>query len=349
MISPRYSCIFVSRACPRACSYCTSKDVRGDGSLLSPQQWNEALHILEGHGVKFHLILGNELFSYPDPVGLVRALNDFHGRYGIYSTFPPGWSNKYFDECIDAGLYNITGGVDVWPGLLTGDKHIDRKSQVVLSNLEHALARGVPDVRVTITIHRQNYDKLAPLLDLCTEKGIWAACSLVEASADGKHDFYGPVEKMKDWLIPEDERERFRDCMYEFADQIASGRWLIQVPPSYFREMGDREVARDPWHCSLPVLIHLEEDGTLRACSYRGGLGQKFSVFDLAPGGKLPMSKYVELMQVKTGECPGCGVGGGAWSYHWQAEMWVRGQVEMGDQIFQTKVPGYEFEEAMKS
>ena len=75
MITPRYSCIFIRRLCPRKCSYCWSKDVRGDGHLLSLMQWAEALRILESHGVVFHLILGNELFSYPWRVELVKELN----------------------------------------------------------------------------------------------------------------------------------------------------------------------------------------------------------------------------------------------------------------------------------
>jgi MoaA/NifB/PqqE/SkfB family radical SAM enzyme len=346
-VTPRYSCIFVSRFCPRSCSYCLSKDVKGLWTL-TPNQWADALHILERHGVVFHLILGNELFSYSDPVGLVKALKPFWGRYAVYSTFPPGWSDKYFDDCIDAGLYNISGGVDTWPGLLTGDKHIDRKSQVVLANLEHALKRGVPDVQATITIHSKNYDKLEPLLDLCTEKGMWIGCSLVEASADGKHDFYGSVESMKDWLIPENERSKFRDEMYRLAEQIETGRWKMQVPPTYFREIGDREVARDPWHCSLPLLISVEEDGFLRACGYRGGLAVRHSVFDLREGGSLTMADYVRLQQEKTSQCPGCGVGGGAWSYWHMAEHWQKGNLAMGDKVFQTHVPGYEFEKTVK-
>jgi MoaA/NifB/PqqE/SkfB family radical SAM enzyme len=347
-VTPRYSCIFVSRFCPRSCSYCLSKDIRGQGGLLTPTEWGNALRILESNGVVFHLILGNELFSYPDPVGLVVALKEFYGRYAVYSTFPPGWTDKYFDACIDAGLYNISGGVDVWPGLKTGDRHIDRKSALVLYNLEYALQHGVPDVQATVTIHSKNYDKLGPLFDLCTEKGMWIGCSLVEASIDGGHDFYGPVSQMQEWLIPETEKGKFRDEMYRLAEQIETGRWKMQVPPSYFREMGDREVARTPWHCSLPLLISIEEDGSLRACGYRGSLGQRHSVFDLAEGGSLPMTEYVRLQNEKTSQCPGCGVGGGAWSYWWMAERWQRGDLAVGDQVFQTHTPGYEFEKTVK-
>jgi MoaA/NifB/PqqE/SkfB family radical SAM enzyme len=302
------------------------------------------LRILESHGIVFHLILGNELFTYPDPVGLVEALRPFWGRYAIYSTFPPGYAKRYLDPCIEAGLYNISGGVDVPAGMKTGDRHVDRKSSEVLYWLDYCHTHGVPDVQATVTIHRHNYDKLEPLLDYCTERDIWVGCSLVEASPDGKHDFYGSVDSMRDWLIPENERGRFRSAMSRLASQVSSGRWKMQVPPSYFEEMGEREVDRDPWHCSLPLLIHVEEDGVLRACSYRGGLDERYTVFDLREGGSLSMSRYIEMQQRKTRQCPGCGVGGGAWSYWYMAEEWQKGLVELGDQVFQRHVPGYEFE-----
>lgn len=346
-LMPRYSCIFIRRFCPRACGYCLAKDVRGDGRLLSPAQWAVALHILESHGVVFHLILGNELFSYPNCVELVKELRPFWGRYAIYSTFPHKWAEKWCDPCIDAGLYNISGGVDVWPGLLTGDKDVDEKSNRVLYWLNYCHQRGVPDVQATVTIHRHNYDKLEPLLDLCTQRDIWVGMSLVEFSLDGRHDFYGTKDRMKDWLIPEAERERFRDSMYGLAAEIRKGRWKVQLPPNYFEEVGDRELHQAPWHCSEPVLINVEEDGALRACGYRGPLKERHSVFELGDG-RLSMQGYVDLQRQCTSECPGCGGGGGAWSYWWMAEQFHKGDLGKGDQVFQTHYPGYEFEKTVK-
>jgi MoaA/NifB/PqqE/SkfB family radical SAM enzyme len=330
--------------CPRSCGYCLSKDIRGK-HLLSPEQWAEALHILESQGVVFHLFLGNELFSYPDPVGFVKALKPFYARYAIYSTFPQGWTEKYFDNCIDAGLYNISCGIDMPPGMSVGDIHIDRKASAGLYWLEYALNRGVPDVQAQITIHRHNYDRLEPLLDLCTEKRMWVGCSLIEASADGLHEFYGPVSTMQDWLIPENERNKFKDAMYKLAEGVRTKRWMMQIPPAYFEELAEREVRQDPWHCSLPMLIAIEEDGTLKSCGYRGNIDERWSVFDL--GTKLPMERYIELQRQKTSQCPGCGVGGGAWSYWWISEYFLRGDLAMGDKVWQTHLPGYEFEKTV--
>ncbi len=346
-ITPRYSCIFIRRYCPRKCGYCLAKDVRGDGKLLRPDQWIQALKILESHGVVFHLILGNELLAYPWCVELVEKLNEFYGRYAVYSTFPEPWASKWLDKCIDAGLYNISGGVDVWPGLETGDSDVDDKSNAVLKQLVYCKKRGVPDIHATITVHRHNYDKLEPLLDLCTEEGIWTALNSVEYSIDGKHDFYGTKESMTDWLIPDDEKSKFRDVMYHLAEQIRTERWMTQVPPSYFEMVGDRELNQDPWHCSLPILINVEEDGSLRACGYRGPLKEKVSVFDLG-NGRLTMDQYVTMQQACTTECPGCGGGGGAWSYWWQAEYWQKGDIKVGDEVFQKHTPGYEFEKTIK-
>lgn len=349
-VTPRYSCIFIRRFCPRDCGYCLAKDIRGDGKILKPQQWVEALRILESHGVVFHLILGNELLSYPHCDELVKGLKEFYGRYAMYSTFPQPWTDKFLDKCIDAGLYNISGGVDVWPGLSTGDADVDDKSDSVLKWLTYCKDRGVPDVQATITIHRHNYDKLEPLLDLTTKKGIWVGLSMVEYSIDGKHDFYKGKEAMEDWLIPEDERGKFRDVMYDLAAKVRSGRWMVQLPPKYFEELADREFNQTPWHCTEPILIHIEEDGALRACNYRGPLKEKASVFDLGPGGGLTMDKYIELQQSCTTECPGCGGGGGAWSYWWMGEEFQKLKNlgdPLGDKVFQTHLPGYEFEKRL--
>lgn len=302
---------------------------------------------MENHGVVFHLVLGNELFSYPWPVEFVKALKPFWGRYAIYSTFPPGWTGKYLDDCISAGIYNLSCGVDVWPGLKTGDKHVDRKSSAGMYWLEYCIKKGVPDVQANITIHRQNYDKLDPLLDLCTEKGMHIGLSMIEASSDGKHDFYGGVESMKEWLIPEDERSKFRDEMYRLATEVRTGRWKVQNPPSQFEALGDREMSQTTWHCSLPLLINIEEDGALRACGYRGPLKEKHSVFELGDG-RLSMEEYVRLQQQCTSECPGCGTGGGAWTYWDMSERFYRGALEVGDEVFKVHHPGWDFEEASK-
>lgn len=343
-ISPRYSCIFIRRFCPRECSYCTARNVRGAGRLLTPKEWAEALHILESHGVQFHLILGNELFSYPGCVDLVTELKAFWERYAIYTTFPHKWTERWLQPCIDAGLYNISCGVDVPPGVLTGDKDVDEKADRGLFYLNYCKKAGVPDVHATATIHRHNYDKLEPLFDYCTKHGIWMAVSMVEYSLDGKHDFYGGYETMKDWLIPAAERGRFRDTMYYLAEQVRSGRWMMQVPPSYFEEIGRREYDQDPWHCSLPTIISVEEDGTLRGCGYRGPLKEPVSVFELGELGTLTMQEYIRRQRACTSECPGCGGGGGAWSFWWQSEQWFEGDITLGDKVFQTHFPGYAFE-----
>jgi MoaA/NifB/PqqE/SkfB family radical SAM enzyme len=315
--------------------------------MLSPDQWNDALHILERNGVVFHCIVGNELLSYPDPVALVKSLNDFHGRYAVYSTFPKGWTDKYLDKCIDAGLYNISAGIDLLPGLHTGDKHVDLKSSTALRYLKYCKDKGVPDVHAAVTIHRHNYDKLEPLFDLCTNLGIWIGVSSIVASADGQHDFYHATDKMQDWLIPADERQKFRDVMYRLAAETRNRRWMMHEPPAYFEEAGDREANGQTWHCSLPILINVEEDGSLRACNYRGGLPERYSVFDLREGGSLTMQRYVELQRRATDACPGCSSGGGAWSYWWCSEYWLKGNQQVGDKVWQTHTPGYEFEKTI--
>jgi MoaA/NifB/PqqE/SkfB family radical SAM enzyme len=322
-----------------------AKDVRGKEKLLRPEQWANALTILEQQGVVFHLLLGNELFVYPWPVELVKALRPFHGRYAVYSTFPQPYTDKYFAKCVDAGLYNISCGVDSADAkAFTGDIDVDHKAVVGLEWLVKAKKMGVPDVQATITIHAHNWDKLRPIFDFCTDHDIWVGLNLVEYSLDGRHDFYPGREAMASWLISEDNKAKFRDEMYSIAAEIRTGKWKVQLPSKYLEEIGDREVSGKIWHCSEPAIIHLEEDGALRACGYRGPLKERHSVFEL--GGRLTMEQYISLQRQCTMECPGCGTGG--WSYWWMAEYWQKGPIEAGDKVFQTHKPGYEFEREMK-
>lgn len=312
---------------------------------MSPEEWAKAFSIMEDNGIRFHLILGNELFSYPDPVGLIRALKPFWGRYAVYSTFPPGWSKRLLDEIIDAGLYNMSAGVDVWAGLKTGDAHVDAKADAGLKGLLYCKQRSVPDLQATVTIHRFNYDRLIPLFDLISRHGIYIGCSTIQVSADGKHDFYGPVGPMDRWRIPGEHKGRFIREMRKIAQEARKGRWLLQVPPSYFEAVAELYESERVWHCSLPMILSVEEDGSLRGCAYRGTIKKRMSVFDLATEGAMEL--YVREQREVTSLCPGCSVDGGPWSYWWMAEFWTKGDIEVGDEVFRTHKLGHLFEETV--
>ena len=331
MITPRYASVFLERWCPRKCSYCKARLVK-HGRLLRPEEWIEAFDILSREGVEFFLILGNEVLVYPWIVDLVRMLreNGFYGKYAMYSTFPEPWYSRLREKLIEAGLYNISCGVDLVEGT-SGDQSIDEKSIWGLEQLIWFKEHGVPDVHATITIHEKSYRQMHKICEACTKHKIWVAVSLVEYSPDGKHDFYGVREELDDFMIKD--KQEFKNYMYWFAEQVERGRWMIQTPPEYFRMLGDKG-GEPEWHCSIPLIISVEADGALRLCAYRPFYKHKASVFDI--GKSIGMEDYAKWHMEKSRECPGC-----FWSYPFTAEYWYHKDVEFGDKVLQVHASKY--------
>jgi len=334
-VTPRYAVLYLERWCPRSCSYCSARLVKVN-RLLKPEEWIRAFEVLKDVGVKFFLVLGNEVLVYPWIVDLVRMLreNGFWGMYALYSTFPEPWYSMLRHRLVEAGLYNISAGVDVLPNALTGDSSIDEKSIWGLEQLVWFKEHGVPDVEATITIHRFNYRHLEALLDVVTSKGIWGNVNMVHYSQDGKHDFYGTRRGLEGFLIPESERAEFRSVMYRLASQVRSGRWMFFPPPEYLELLGD--LGGEPsWHCSLPLFVSIEADGELRLCGYRPFFKHRgYSIFDI--GKRISIEDYVKWFSEEQAECPGC-----VWGCPYTAEYWFRRDVDFGDRVFQSHASRY--------
>ncbi|MEM1684590.1 MAG: radical SAM protein [Nanopusillaceae archaeon] len=326
-VSPRYAVVFFNRACPRECGYCRSRLVRV-GRLLGPAEWIRAFEILRDHGVRFTMVLGNEVLTYPWIVELTRMLreNGFYGSYALYTTFPEPWYSRLRERLVEAGLYNISAGVDVVAGAVP-DRHITEKSIVGLEGLIWFKEHGVPDVHATVTIHRHNYRRLHEVARAATRHRIWTIYSLVGYSPDGLHDFYGTRDELADFLI--DDPNDFARWMNWFADLVELGVYAVQSPPQYFRELA--RVGGEPTrlHCSLPLTISVEADGTLRLCGYRPfyGEGRRHSVFEL--GSKISMDDYVRWWREEAARCPGCG-----WVCWYMAELWHSIDPTFGDEVF---------------
>ena len=314
--NPRYACLFIQRYCPRKCTYCGSKDVVPEEGLLKPQEWIRAFDILSDMGVKFFLILGNEVLLYPWIIELIRALKDFgyFGRYAMYSTFVEPQYQKLRLPMVEAGLYNISCGIDIMGGT-TGDKDIDTKSIWGLEQLQWFKNHGVPDVQGTVTIHRQNYKKIPELLRYMTSKEIWAGLNFVEHKKDEKYDFFSD-DLMPSFLFREQDHVDLKRVMHEIADMVKSGEVMVQNPIEYF-EHGVDLAPEMLWHCNSGLIIDIEADGTLRSCSYSNYMKERISVFRLGwkDGRKEILDKIYGGKQL----CPGC-----FWSYAWFAEHYAQ-------------------------
>jgi MoaA/NifB/PqqE/SkfB family radical SAM enzyme len=334
VVTPRYATIFLNRACPRACSYCMARLVKVQ-RRLKPEEWLKAFDILRVEGVKFFLILGNEVLAYAWIVDLVRMLkeNGFWGMYAMYSTFPEPLYSKLREKLVEAGLYNMSAGVDIIPGLTTGDKHIDTKSIWGLEQLVWFKEHGVPDVHATVTIHEHNYRLLDRIMGVISSKGIWVGANLIHYSLDGLHDFFGTVEDVRHFLIKD--RKAFKEKMYQIANEVRAGKYRSWSPPEYYELIGD--LGGQPlWHCNLPLLISIDADGSLRLCGYRPFYKHRgYTVFDI--GTKITMEDYARWYMVEANMCPNC-----AWNCHYTAELYfLSGDPEYADRLFQVHASKY--------
>jgi len=311
-MNPRYSCLYPQRACPRKCSYCGSRNVRGT-RLLEWWEWAWAIRKMEKVGVQFHLFLGNEVIIYPDIVELVRSMKG-KKNYAMYTTFPQPIYSRKRKELIDSGLYNLSCGIDLLDTKTYSDKSITEKSLGGIKNLKY-LVRKIPDVQGTITITRKNYKILPQIIKVLTRNKIWCGMNMVEHNLDGKFDFFGPNKIIKPFLLTDKDIPDFSNVMGTISDMIRSGEYMIQNPPEYF-DLASRYYDMS-WHCKHPLIMTIEEDGTFRCCGYRKGKRvSKFTIFDI--GYKLTLDEYIKLQMEDRKECPGC-----YWSYEWMAEHYL--------------------------
>jgi MoaA/NifB/PqqE/SkfB family radical SAM enzyme len=339
--TPTFSCIFVERYCPRACSYCRSKDVRGKHTRLTGEQWVDAIHKLDDFGIKFHLILGNEILLLGE--GAITLVEGLRGRedYAMYSTFVEPWYTRYRERLVKAGLYNISCGVDYPWWMSNNDPKDDiwKKSIAGLEGLKWFRDKGVPDIQATITVHRKNLFYVSSLLDLLTEENIWSAINIIEYSKDegkkGSHDFYGPKESLGELAFQEEDIPALKEVGKKIADGIRSGRWMVQNAPEYVENMHTHGYNQS-WHCTLPLILAVEEDGTLRGCGYRPGWRlRERTVWEL--GDTLEQKEYIKLQRADNNECEGC-----FWSYWQQAELyWLKKQSPLIVSKYQTHYSEY--------
>lgn len=126
-ITPKTALFYITRDCPRNCSYCSTKNV-DVGKYLSPGEWVRVFDILSSEGINFFINVGLESLTYPNFIELIRLLNEsgFRGSYAMYTTFPEPWYRKLKEKLLEVGIWNISTGVDILiPSRI--DRHVDKK------------------------------------------------------------------------------------------------------------------------------------------------------------------------------------------------------------------------------
>lgn len=318
----RYTVFYTQRWCPRNCAYCLAKEVRGS-KLLRPEEWERFFSWADKEGFVFHLGLGNENLAYPWIVDFVRNMR---GRYySLYTTFPEPFYSRTREKLIEAGIYSLATGVDFDPKWLVDEKgkfdSIKAKAFHGVQAMMWFISKGMPDAHFTVTVHKYNYEYLDKILDALTETGVPIAVNIVEYSEDGKHDFFGTRDVLKDFLWnTEEEKKKFREKMKEIADGVREGKWNVQQPPEYFEWLAKigGEVGGKCFVRHRPQILAIEEDGTLRLCGYRKGEEvSKYTIFDLVEG-NITLEELEKIWRKDWAKCPGCN-----WSWWWSIEFYM--------------------------
>ena len=304
------SCIYLTRSCPHKCSYCALRDSPLRRPELTTEEWITAFDILHSLGVDFHLILGNELLMRRDIVQIISYLSGTGVPYAFYTTCPPHLMKQYAQQLVDVGLSNASCGIDVtpesnWPG---SDVYIRRKANSGLEGLKWFRDSGVEDLQGTITISKINTGRIAEVIRMLTNEGIWCGANTIHWDVDGGFDFFPERKKIEHLLLTQ--KEISRDAEH-IKSLYLTGELAIQNPPEYWDAWEEYGVNLS-WHCNFPQILTVDADGSMRCCGYRKGTySSAMNIFDLPN----QLDNYWEAWQRDQLECPGC-----FWSYPWMAE-----------------------------
>lgn len=312
------------------CKYCAIRKTSLEREL-TVEEWKKAFDILKKLGVSFNLILGNEVTLLGKGlIELVSYLKKKNISYALYSTAPTLLFQQLKEGLIKAGLKNLSCGFDS----LTRKDSIGIKSRRGLQAMIE-MKKRIPnlDTQGTITLSKINLDTTIDLLRVLTKNKIWGAVNIIHWDKDGKYDFFPPKEQLSEFLI--DDKEKFLKLCSQLKKLTKEGKVMIQNPPEYFDDLAKYGLELN-WHCSKPLIITIDADGSLRLCGYRRGEKiKKFTIFDLLD--KKRFKEYQKVWEQESKKCPGC-----FWSYWWMAEYFLKSkQLEYGKKVFKTHYSKY--------
>jgi len=242
-------------------------------------------------------------------VDIIKFWTENKVFYGLYSTSPQPFFDRYKEKLLDVGLNNWSCGVD---GLLGFDnpEHVDAKAGQGLAGLRWMADRGVQTMSV-VTLNRYNLQYAAKIIEYCQEniKGGMACLNPIEWQFDETFDFFSKKEAMEDLIIPSTDREKVRGVAQKVKELAKRPGYRIQ---NVDKNLDIFHLTYDKlnYHCNGLVGMGIDTDGTLRRCGYSRGVEiSKYTVWDIP---KDPTFIY-ETWYKDALSCHGCG-----WS-------WVQG------------------------
>jgi len=318
------SVIYLTRACPRKCSYCGIINPVGLGTELGAEEWEDALEITRILGVDFNLFLGNEPWLLGSD--LLRVLLSSNTSYGLYTSCFKSLFDRYKEMFFRFGIKNFSCGVDYPSDILSRGVYSSDAQMVAKAIDAWAGLRWVrtnfPEVEThaTITINNSNYLWLEEIVDELSDLGVFSNINGVHYNKDGGYDFfsdeaYGLTLKKQDY-----------SKLGRIFNRILETRGLVQNMEMLL--MGIDKFIEMGWHCNGDPYggPTIDSDGSLRCCGYRKGTRTcNLSIFDLP---KLE-SFWTESVYKDAMDCPGC-----SWSCSWMYHYWKDKDEMFGEKVF---------------
>lgn len=313
---------YLTRRCPRQCSYCALRDAKGVGPELSPGKWSEAFDVLYESAVEFNLVLGNETWLLGN--NLIPIFKKNRVPYALYTTCPEPLFSRNRGTLLRSGVIdNLSCGVD-WPRMdVPVDDDSWRKSQDAWRGFEWLRSvDATMDCQGTVTIHRHNYKYLPKIIEQLGALNVFCGVNFIHWDKDGGYDFFPDANSLSEYLFRDEDLPQLRRVLDECAEnpgRLQNPEMLVEdtVP---LTSMG--------WHCNGDPYggPTIDADGTLRCCGYRKGVyTPKFHIFDLPA----QWNDWQQAVRKDAMECPGC-----FWSYPWMFHYWRRKDSGHGKKVF---------------
>lgn len=325
------SLVYLTRKCPRKCSYCRLRDSKLTGPELTKEQWVTAFSILKDLGVDFNLILGNETWLLGEDLLYIMERNQV--PFALYTTCPDGLFEKYRDLYFSSGVIdNLSCGLDYPLSYLA---NVLIKQQVFNNDMElksYTAWKGLLwtkehypkiDCQGTVTISAYNYDMIPQIVEELHQANIFCGINFLHWDIDGKYDFFPRKEELQSFLMRDFERESLDKSLKNLSSNNSIQNYeMLKEDIVLLSSMG--------WNCQGNPYggPTIDSDGSLRLCGYRAGeRTSQFSIFDLTNSKKVDEWKKAVILDGL--ECKGC-----FWSYPWMFHYWEKNSKEFGKDVF---------------
>jgi hypothetical protein len=271
---------------------------------LSVDSWKKVFDIFGVcYNTKFYLVLGVEPLLLGDSlVDIIKFWNKNKIFYGLYSTSPQPYFDRYKYKLLEVGLNNWSCGIDGLPGY-GNPGHVDVKISSGLKGLIWMADEGVQTMSV-VTLSNRNLEYADKIIEYCQEniKNGMSCLNPIEWQHNETFDFFSKKKLIWDLVIPEGRRNKVR----EIAEKIK----ILSKRPGYQIQNSDRNLDiyhliydRLNYRCNGLVGMGVDCDGSLRRCGYnRGREISKYKVWDIP---KDP-EKIYEIWYRDALSCEGC-------------------------------------------